>query len=444
MSDYMFILESHLDAGQSRVVAEMQRLATEATMNVWLTGGAMRDVLRGSRVLDLDFTVERDAIKIGKHLVAALGGTVIADDPLKRWTEVELASGVRASVSNARIEKYAKPGGKPVIEAATIREDLLRRDFTINAIGLALNRGTRGLLIDPANGQADIQNKELRAANPYIFFDDPKRIYRMIRFQHSLGYEVAPRLKSQLENALLEGHQEHAPVSALIAEIRALSGGPNAVLGLEEYDRCGVLAFISKALTGAKLNAAGLAKLEQVAASVPVPPEPAAPGGWIAFLTVLLEKLNETERAEALKAFELPKGEVEALKHLGAETTTLETKLKASGVVKASVVYEAVSEASRDAVLMTLYSTTQRNVPDRINAHYEKYLPMAEEVTEDQVAEASGAKPGTPKFEKAFKAAVTAHLNARPKKVVEPEEAAETETAPPVVTQAGRAVKKGS
>ena len=74
MSDYMFVLESHLDAAQNRVVTEMQRVATEAGMNVWLTGGAMRDTLRGSRILDLDFTVERDAVKAGKALAHACGG----------------------------------------------------------------------------------------------------------------------------------------------------------------------------------------------------------------------------------------------------------------------------------------------------------------------------------------------------------------------------------
>src|SRR3984957_7750788 len=101
MSDYMFVLESHLDAAQNRVVNEMQRIATEAMMNVWLTGGAMRDMLRGARIVDLDFTVERDAIKTGKALAHAMHGTELAEDPLKRWVELELAGGIRASVSNA-------------------------------------------------------------------------------------------------------------------------------------------------------------------------------------------------------------------------------------------------------------------------------------------------------------------------------------------------------
>ncbi len=110
MSDYMFVLESHLDAAQNRAVTEMQRVATEAGMNVWLTGGAMRDTLRGAMILDLDFTVEHDAIKAGKSLAHALSGSVVSEDSLKRGIELELPGGVRASVFNARTEKVSKPG----------------------------------------------------------------------------------------------------------------------------------------------------------------------------------------------------------------------------------------------------------------------------------------------------------------------------------------------
>jgi tRNA nucleotidyltransferase/poly(A) polymerase len=198
----------------------MKRVATEAGMNVWLTGGSMRDVLRGTPIRDLDFTVERDAPKLGKTLATALGGSVLSEDSLKRCVELELPGNTRASVSNARSEKYTKPGGKPQITPATIHEDLLRRDFTINGMALSLNRGSRGLLIDPGNGQADLINKELRATNPYIFFDDPSRIFRLVRFEQTLGFQLAPRLALQLENAMLEGYQESAQVSALTTPMR--------------------------------------------------------------------------------------------------------------------------------------------------------------------------------------------------------------------------------
>jgi len=417
MSDYMFVLESHLDAAQNKTVAEMQRIATEAGMNVWLTGGAMRDVLRGSAIRDLDFTVERDAVKLGKSLAQALKGNVLSEDSAKRSVELDLPGGVRASVSNARTEKYSKPGGKPQIAPATIHDDLLRRDFTINAIALSLNRGSRGLLIDPANGQADLINRELRATNPYIFFDDPSRIFRLIRFQHMLGFQISPRAQSQLENALLEGYQTAASPRSLAVEIRALSGDANAVAALEALDSNGLLKSLSPALTGANLNTAGLTRFEKALHSV-IPA--GTPGGWLAFLTVLTEKLNPRESGDLLKAFELSRPEADGLKNLEAKAKKLESVLKSARIHKPSQVYEILETASVDEVLMVLYNSAQRVVQDRIRAFYHKYLPQAQEITEEQVA-ATGVKPGTPKFDKAYRNLVTAHLNARPRKIAPPE-----------------------
>jgi tRNA nucleotidyltransferase/poly(A) polymerase len=427
MSDYMFMLDSHLDALQNRAVAEMQRMATEAGMNVWLAGGAMRDMLRGSRIRDLDFTVERDALKFGKLAVQTLGAEILEEDTLKRWVELMLPGGTRASVSNARTEKYSKPGGKPQIAPATIHDDLLRRDFTINAIALSLNRGSRGLLIDPSNGQADLANRELRATNPYIFFDDPSRIFRLVRFEHMLGLQVSARVQSQLENALLEEYQKTAPPTALAAEIRALSTSENVVPALEAYERLGLLTLLLPGLTGAKLNTAGLARYEKLLHGV-LPPETL--GGFVAFLAVLTEKLNPRERTELLRVFNLSKAEADGLKKLDADAKKLEAALKGPKLTRPSHVYELLAEATSGQILMVLYRSLQRVVQDRIRAFYEKYLPMAQEVTEEQVA-ATGVKAGTPKFEKAWKTMIATHLNARPRKITPEEEAAAAAPPPP-------------
>jgi hypothetical protein len=437
MSDYLFLLESHLDAAQNQVVATMHRLATEADMNSWLTGGAMRDTLRGAPFRDLDFTVERDALKIGKALAAALSGEVRAEDPLKRWVELSLPGNITASVSNSRTEKFARFGAKPQIAPATIHEDLARRDFTVNAIALSLSRGSRGLLVDPVNGQADIVNRELRTTNPYVFFDDPTRLFRMIRFQHALGFEPIARTRSQFENALLENVQESAGREALAHEIRALvsdaltasgtsaSGASGAVAALESYDSFGLLKILAPGFTGPKLNSAGLAKFDRMKQSA-VPAD--TPGGWLAFLTVMTEKLSTRERSEVLKAFGLSATELATFKNLPAQALKLEGALKSARIHRPSDVWHVLHGVSVDEVLLVLYSSSLRVVQDRIRAYYEKYLPQSREVTDDQVL-ASGAKPGTLKFEKTRQTMIASRLNARPRRIVEPEPVAEPQAA---------------
>jgi hypothetical protein len=208
---------------------------------------------------------------------------------------------------------------------------------------------------------------------------------------------------------------------------------PNAVPMLEALDGYGLLKLISPALTGEKLNAACLARFEKVAQAV----LPAGSvGGGLAFLSVLIEKLNARERAEVLRAFEMTAAETAAWKKLEAQTKKLESALKSARIHKPSHVWEALAGASSDEVLMVLYQSQIRVVQDRIRAFYTKYLPQAQEITADEVA-ATGVKPGTPKFEKAYRAMVTARLNARPRKVVEPE-AAEAPPEPPLAMAGGR------
>ena len=90
-------------------------------------------------------------------------------------------------IGMARPEKYAKTAGKPQVTPATIQEDLLRRDFTINALALSLNRASRGLLLDPTNGMGDLERREIRNTDNYVFYDSPVRLLRLGRFKGTTG-----------------------------------------------------------------------------------------------------------------------------------------------------------------------------------------------------------------------------------------------------------------
>src|SRR5947208_16178741 len=162
MADYIYTMELRLTPNQQKGVTLVQDIARAAGMNVYLTGGAVRDIISGFPIRDLDFTVQGNPLKLQKDFEKA--GAVIggADESLK-VIYVTLPGGVRAEVSGARIERYEKTGKAPVVTPATIIEDLRRRDFTVNAMALSLNPGSRGLLVDPFDGAADIEGKLIPA-----------------------------------------------------------------------------------------------------------------------------------------------------------------------------------------------------------------------------------------------------------------------------------------
>src|SRR5580704_4168314 len=143
----------------------------------------------------------------------------------------------------ARQEKYARSGAKPIVTPATIQEDLRGRDFTCNAVALSLNRASRGLLLDPMNGLADIERRELRAAGPYGFYDDPSRLLRLIRLRVRLGFTIEARTAMQVANAHEAEVEKLIPPNVFAAELRYISieDSPSEIMqGLQE---AGVLAL---------------------------------------------------------------------------------------------------------------------------------------------------------------------------------------------------------
>jgi tRNA nucleotidyltransferase (CCA-adding enzyme) len=181
MADYIYTMEIRLTPDQLKGVGLVQDVARAAGMNLYLTGGAIRDIISGFTIRDLDFTVQGNPLKLQKDFEKA-GAKITAVEEDIRTIFLALPGNARAEVSMARTERYEKTGKPPLVMPSTIHEDLRRRDFTVNAMALSLNEGSRGLLLDPFNGVADIEAKLIRILHNYSFLEDPSRLIRATRF----------------------------------------------------------------------------------------------------------------------------------------------------------------------------------------------------------------------------------------------------------------------
>jgi tRNA nucleotidyltransferase/poly(A) polymerase len=418
MSDYIYMLESHLNPDQNRVVEDVQTAAGQAGSNVFLTGGAMRDMLAGFRIRDLDFVVEGHGMKVAKSLCEHAGAKLLSSDENRKSAELVFPSGVTAQIAMSRQEKYARTGGKPHITPATIQEDLRGRDFTCNAIALSLNRASRGLLLDPMNGLADIERRELRATHTYGFYDDPSRLLRLIRFRVRLGFTVEERTQMQVANALEAEVEKLIPGRALSEELKRISGedSPSEILKL--LDEARLLALFSPALTGPKINLAGIARLEKMSRMLPDDLRTRA-ARFGPFLCALTEKLTPKEKQALIKATEMPKADVDLWQKLDARAKKLETALRSQRVRKASQVYQIVCSAAPDEVLFVMYHSALKPVQERMRNHFQKYLVTVQEITPEEWATVPGT-PGTPKYAKARDEFVAHRLDRKVKKPVEP------------------------
>jgi tRNA nucleotidyltransferase/poly(A) polymerase len=419
MSDYMFMLESHLSADQFRVVGAVQGLAGSAGASLYLTGGAMRDMLGGFPVRDLDFTVEGNALKLGKAAVQKCGARILEMDDHRKSAELVFPGGVTAEIGMARSERYAKSGARPQISPATIHEDLRRRDFTVNAIALSLNKASLGLPIDPTNGVGDVERKEIRAIHNYSFYDDPSRMLRMFRFKARLGYAIDERTRLQYENARGADMLTRISPQALGAELRHLAEEtlPHDILKALREEK--LLELFSPALE-AKLEASDVARLQKARQMVPLRGDYQFPSLPL-FLAVLLDRLNAQEVAAFAQRTMLTKAELNSVQKLAAAGKKLERELKSPKLQKPSHIYQAISAAPGEQTLYLAVYSGQRIVHDRIRNYFQKYLPGAMEVTDEMVA-ATGVAAGTAKFQRVKQEMVLKHLDARPKKPPPPPE----------------------
>src|SRR5579884_4057134 len=413
MSDYMFMLESHLSTEQFRVVGEMQKLA--AGSNLFLTGGALRDMIGGFPVRDLDFTVEANPLKLAKAIEKA-GAKITGADDLRKCLELEFPPGVTASIGMAHSEKFAKSGGKPQVSPATIHEDLLRRDFTVNAIALSLGKASRGLLLDPTNGLGDLSRRELRAVSNYTLYDDPSRILRMIRLRVRLGFTIEDRTLAQYRNVREASLDAKIPPSAWQHELEQIATDPLAGDILRALEEEGLIQHLSPALAGPKLNLTGFQRLHKARQSVPFGIDLDANMHDL-YLFLLLEKLTPRERSQLMHTVEFRKEHLDAASRLEARAAKVEKQLATAKLTRPSALYALLHKVPGEILLFLLARSGQRLVLDRIKNYLQKYLPASQEITDQDVIEKGGV-PGTPKFQKLKEELIATRLDAKPKKVV--------------------------
>lgn len=164
--------------------------------NVYLVGGAVRDLLLGGRPFDLDLVVEGET----EPVLSRLGGETVTHD--RFGTSTATVEGFTYDVGRARRETYSRPGALPDVTPATLDEDLGRRDFTVNAIAMALGGNTAGELRAVPAALEDLARRRLRVLHDASFIDDPTRLLRLARYRARLGFEIDDHTLELVRRAL--------------------------------------------------------------------------------------------------------------------------------------------------------------------------------------------------------------------------------------------------
>lgn len=168
-----------------------QKLSAEYR-GVYLVGGFVRDMILDEPNYDVDIAVEGDGIDFAGHLAAALGGRVRTHQKFQTAVVIldSMKPGLRVDVATTRTEFYDYPAALPTVEHASIKHDLYRRDFTINAMAVSMAAHDFGRLLDFFGGLKDIRNRVIRVLHNLSFIEDPTRIFRAIRYENRYGFKM--------------------------------------------------------------------------------------------------------------------------------------------------------------------------------------------------------------------------------------------------------------
>jgi tRNA nucleotidyltransferase (CCA-adding enzyme) len=220
------------------------KLGEAMGVTVWAAGGFVRDLLRDSAPLDVDLVVEGDGPAFARRLADEVRGTVTVHGgfgtaSVTDGRSVDGAPLPRVDVATARRERYAAPGALPVVEPASLGEDLFRRDFTVNAMAIALAPAAFGRLADAAGGQRDLDRRRLELLHPLSFVEDPTRVFRAARYAARLGFALGPEARRGLRLAL--GRRGYPALSGarLLGELRLVLREPVSWRALELLRRWG-------------------------------------------------------------------------------------------------------------------------------------------------------------------------------------------------------------
>lgn len=395
MPDYMYLLESRLSPEQRAAVLRVQELARAQDSNVYLTGGAVRDLISGMPLRDLDFTVEGNPARMADELEKG-GAKIVHGDERLRHYELIFAGDADGSISAARDEYYARPGAKPEVRWSTVMEDLRRRDFAINAVAISLNLASRGLLLDPTNGLADLERHEVRALSIHAFTNQPIRLVRALRYCARMGFKLESRTQEWFDLAIERGLHETIESRELGRELRDLGREENPAATLKVWESKGMLSLFHPRLQRRRPDYEGLSRLARSR-------EAFTSSGlrvrqMIPSIYYVLGRLKPREVAATLHNLEIPSSMAERILHLEAEGKKLLHVLRGSKTKQARDAYEVTSKTSTEMLVFVDAEFRNARAGSKIRNYLHKWRPLRASLP---VAELDSlGVPRGPKFDK--------------------------------------------
>lgn len=395
-------LASLLESKLSQATVEILRTAGELAASgefgageAYLVGGSVRDLILGREPKDPDIVVTGNGPRFARALADKVKGTVGAVSQF--GTAIVESPQGRIDVATARSETYSSPAALPEITPSNMDDDLKRRDFTVNAMALALRPESWGELLDPYKGFADCARGRLRILHDLSFQDDPTRILRAVRYEVRLGFSLTVDTAEALERDL--SYLDRLTSARLFAELRKLLQEPDRADILRRAEALGILGAISPAL---RVTETGLKAMEQIGSEDRDVDE-------LLYAACLSSSLTD-EEADAVIARLEPDREWQAVVRGAAEFRNIASILETPNLLP-SEVFDLLERIPAQVIEFQEIAGPKTYQREHLEAYLRRHRNIRAEVTGDDLAEQG--VPRGPVMGKLLKELRTARLDDR-------------------------------
>jgi len=372
-------LEKHFPAELVSLLRAAGDLAWSWGWNLYLVGGAVRDLFLARPNLDLDLVLEGDAIALARKLAEIRGGEVVAHP--RFGTAKFRQERISLDLATARSESYPRPGALPVVTPGTIGEDLFRRDFSINTMAIHLDPIHFGALLDPYGGRGDLDRGLIRVLHEKSFSDDPTRMLRALRYEQRLGFHLEPNTEQLMRRDAAV--MDEVSGERLWHELELILNEQCPEKVLSRADELGVLQKLHPALKG---NGWLRNRFEQARkASAAAKPSPAL------YLALLACRLSEEENEDLLARLRI-RGEIAKVMR---QTIKLKQVLSAlaSPRLAPSAIYHLVQRYSPESISAAALASDSRLVRQRLKLYLTELRHIKPALSGDDL-QAMGISPG--------------------------------------------------
>ncbi len=301
-NNFLSLMNKRLPSNIRAVLQAAGEIADEMGHSIYCVGGFVRDLILNVDNFDIDFVVEGDGEEVARRLAERFAGKARIHDRF-RTAMVVLPDGFKVDVATARTEYYEFPAALPTVEKSSIREDLYRRDFTINTLAICLNPDRYGDLLDHFGGQKDIQNGLIRILYNFSFVEDPTRIMRAIRFETRYGFTIEPDTLRFAKDAIARRLLGQLSYKRILQELIIILNEQDPTPALRRMVEIGVWQYILPEVKLEEISPVRLKRVAVVAAWFKERYLKTDIRVWLIYIMVILSPLSKEEVDEVIKRY---------------------------------------------------------------------------------------------------------------------------------------------